>query len=92
MHQGKHTASLQREPGSLQDFRTLCSLKFLSRFSSFGVEMVMGALKRRSVLPFLFTQSVGFTAMLWLNLTENWPYKHEKNYPGLWGVGGLTEG
>lgn len=51
----------------------------------------MGALKR-NVLPFLFTQSVGFTVMLWLNLTENWPYKHEKNYPGLWWVEGLTKG
>lgn len=56
-------------------FQDSCSLKFLSRFSSFGVEMLMRTLNR-SVLPFLFTQSVGFTVMFCLNLTENWPYKH----------------
>lgn len=74
MHQGKYTASLLREPASLQNSRTLVPWSFSLISPSFGV-MLMDALNR-SVLPFLFTQSVIFTVMLCLTLTENWPYKH----------------
>lgn len=78
-HEPRKAYSLLAE-GAWQSpgFWDSCSLRFLSHFSSLRVEMLMGALNR-SVLPFLFTQSVGFTVMLCLNLTENWPYKHYKN-------------